>query len=175
MLIEDFINHVAGEPERTVTETVWKVPREILAKAAKHGGLRMTELLSAPERRAEHREIRYRHVLGPPASHEVIDAWEKQRPSHPLPADLRALVTRIDGIHLWANSESGRPYVGLAPVEEWELARIRMYGPAADRSLLEDRYVALSYHEDGASFVVLDVATGIYFLMDAAGPDAESP
>jgi hypothetical protein len=45
----------------------------------------------------------------------------------------------------------------------------------ADRRLLDDRYVALSYHQDGAAFIVLDVASGTYFLMDTAGPDATSP
>jgi hypothetical protein len=55
------------------------------------------------------------------------------------------------------------------------LARTRFYGASADRRLLDDRYVAISYHQDGASFVVLDVESGIYFLMDAAGPDTTSP
>jgi hypothetical protein len=92
-----------------------------------------------------------------------------------LPADLRALVERVNGIHLWANVETGRSYVGLAPVEEWELARVKMYGAAGDPGLLDDRYVAISYHQDGASFVVLDVKSGGYFLMDTAGPDTTSP
>lgn len=50
-----------------------------------------------------------------------------------------------------------------------------MYGENADRDLLDDRYVALSYHQDGAAFVVLDVESGKYFLMDTAGPDTTSP
>jgi hypothetical protein len=85
------------------------------------------------------------------------------------------LVERVNGIHLWANVETGRSYAGLAPIEEWELARVKMYGPTAARTLLDDRYVAISYHQDGASFVVLDVTSGRYFLMDVAGADATSP
>ena len=142
MQIEDFINRVAGEPERTVTRTVSTTPPEVLAKAAQSGGLSMTEFLSRPGRRSEQRDVRYRHILGPPASPEAIEAWENRRPSHPLPADLRALVMRINGIHLWASAETGRSYVELAPVEEWDLALIKMYGPMADRSLLDDRYMA---------------------------------
>ncbi|CAN5341139.1 hypothetical protein BH09MYX1_BH09MYX1_62170 [soil metagenome] len=175
MKVDDFISRVAGEPERTVTRTVWTTPPEVLAQAAKPGGLRMTDFLSASGRRAEQRDVRYRHILGSPAPQQAIDAWENQRPSHRLPGDLQALVSRIDGIHLWANVETGRSYAGLAPIEEWELARVKMYGPSADRSLLDDRYVALSYHQDGVSFVVLDVESGRYFLMDAAGPDTTSP
>ena len=175
MQIDDFLARVASEPERTVTRTVWTAPPEVLAKAAKPSGMLMTDFLSAPGRRAEQREVRYRHVLGAPASPQAVDAWQNQRPSHPLPADLRALVERVNGIHLWANVETGRSYAGLAPIEEWELARVKMYGPTAARTLLDDRYVAISYHQDGASFVVLDVTSGRYFLMDVAGADATSP
>ncbi len=175
MRIDELLKRVAGEPERTVTRTVWTTPPEVLAKAATSGGMRMTDLLSAPGRRSEQREVRYRHILGSPASQQSIDGWQGQHPLHILPPDLRALVTHVNGIHLWANGETGRSYTGLAPIEEWELARVKMYGPSADQSLLDDRYLALSYHQDGASFVVLDVRSGRYFLMDTAGPDSTSP
>src|SRR4051794_15977526 len=101
----------------------------------------MTDLLSTPGRKAEQRTVRYRHILGAPAPEQTIDAWQSQRPSHPLPPDLRALVSRINGIHLWATVETGRSYVGIAPIEEWATGRIKMYGPSADRRLLDDRYV----------------------------------
>jgi hypothetical protein len=175
MRIEELLKHAASEPEKTVTRTVWTTPPDVLAKAGKPGGMMMTDLLSAPGRRAEQRDVRYRHILGSPAEQEEINSWQSQRPSQPLPSDLRELVSRMNGIHLWANAETGRSYAGLAPIEEWELARIKMYGAEADRGLLEDRYLAISYHQDGASFVVLDVESGRYFLMDAAGPDATSP
>ena len=175
METDDFIARVTGETERVVTRTVWSTPPGVLARAISPGGLSMTDFLSAPGRRAEQRSVPYRHILGPPASEEAIDAWQRHRPSHSLPTDLRTLLSRINGIHLWANAETWRSYAGLAPIEEWDLARVKMYGPAADRGLLDDRYVAISYHQDGASFVVLDTASGRTFLMDAAGPDATSP
>lgn len=174
MQIDDFIGRVTSEPERTVMRTVWTTPPDVLAKAAASGGMRMSDLLSAAGRRAEQRAVQYCHVLGAPASQQAIDAWQAKHPSQVIPADLRALVARINGIHLWANVETGRSYAGLAPIEEWDLARVKMYGASAARSLLDDRYVALSYHQDGASFVVLDVESGRYFLMDAAGPDTTS-
>jgi hypothetical protein len=175
MHIDDFISLVAGEPERTVRRTVWSPPPEVLAKASKPGGSSMKEFLSAPGRRPEQREVKYRHILGPPASRHAIETWLGHRPSHRLPADLLALVSRMNGIHLWANIETGRSYAGLAPIEEWDLARIKMYGPEADRGLLDDRYVAVSYHQDGAAFIVLNVESGKHLLMDAAGPDTTSP
>ncbi len=177
MQIDDFMSRAAGEPGRTVTRTVWTTPTEVLAKAAASGSMRMTDLLSVavPGRRAEQRDVRYRHIIGPPASPQAIDAWQSQHPLQVLPPDLRALVMRMNGIHLWANVETGRSCTGLAPIEDWDLARIKMYGPSADRNLLDDRYLALSYHQDGAAYVVLDVELGTYFLMDTAGPDKTSP
>ena len=50
-----------------------------------------------------------------------------------------------------------------------------MWGDHADPALLADRYLALSYHTDGAAFVVLDTESGRYFLMDACGADESSP
>ncbi|MBX3221066.1 MAG: SMI1/KNR4 family protein [Labilithrix sp.] len=175
MNVDDLVSAVAGEPERVVRLTVRTTPSAVLAQAGKPGGLKLTDLLSASAPHSESRDVRYRHVLGGPASQRAIEAWSERHPSHVLPADLREFVARINGVHLWANLETGRSYTGLAPIEEWDLARTKMYGPTADRRLLDDRYVALSYHQDGASFVVLDVESGTYFLMDTAGPDTSSP
>jgi hypothetical protein len=54
---------------------------------------------------------------------------------------------------------------------DWELARTRMWGSDADPDLLGDEYLAISYHADGAAYVVLKVTTGEYFLMDSCGAD----
>ena len=175
MQIEELLKHVADEPERTVTQTVWTTPPELLAKASKPGGLMMTEFLAAPGRRAEQRNVRYRHILGAPASQQAIETWLRERPSHRLPPDLLELVLRVNGIHLWARTDTGRSYAGIAPIEEWEIARIKLYGATANPGLLDEKSVAISYHQDAAAFVVLDVTTGKYLLMDAAGPDATSP
>jgi hypothetical protein len=145
-----------------------------MAMASKSGWMSMTDFLSAPAR-TERREYRYGHITGAPASRKTIDEWKKRRSIDHLPVDLEELIGRINGIHLWANVETGRSYVGLAPIEEWETAQVKMYGATADAGPPDDRLIALSYHQDGASFVVLDVASGRYYLMDAAGPDETSP
>lgn len=173
MEIDDFISRVASEPDRIVSRTIPVAPQDLLARA-KSGGVGLMDFLSAPGRQVQQRDVRYRHILEPPASQQAIDAWSSRWPLHPLPVDLQVLLSRINGIHLWANVETGRSYVGLAPIEEWEPARIKMYGPAVDRTLLHDRYIAVSYHADHAAFVVLDVESGSYYLMDVAGPDTSS-
>jgi hypothetical protein len=175
MKIDEFLGQVASEPERTFMRPVSTNGPEMLAKLATSGGILLTDFLAAPGHRMEQREYRSRHILGPPATPGAIEAWQYQHPSQPLPADLRALVARINGIHLWADPETGRSYTGFAPIEEWEVARIKMYGPTTELSPVDHRYIALSYHENGDAFVVLDVTSGIYFLMDAAGPDTSTP
>jgi hypothetical protein len=92
-----------------------------------------------------------------------------------LPPDLQALLLRVNGIHLWAALDSGRAYQGLAPLDEWDLARTTMWGPDADRDLLSDEYLTLSYHTDGSAYVVLKATTGEYFLMDPCGADQKCP
>ncbi|MGO8999370.1 MAG: SMI1/KNR4 family protein [Polyangiaceae bacterium] len=175
MLVEDLIKLAAGEPERTVTQTIRTVPPLLLAKARQPGGLGVLELMSTPGLPSERRAVTYRHILGPPASREALEAWDRRMPLRPLPADLRALLLRVNGIHLWAESRTGRAYVGLAPVEEWDIARITMYGAAARQGLLDDRYIAISYDEGGGAYIVLDPTTGTYFLMDTAGPAPTTP
>jgi hypothetical protein len=168
MRIEEFINKVASEPERTFMRTICITPPEVFTKMVK-SGMTVKAIQSAPESRKERKEYHYRHILGASASPDVIDTWQRQHPSHPLPADLRALVARINGIHLWANPETGRSYIGLAPIEEWEVARIKFFGPTADPSLLDDHYVALSYHQNRDDYIVLDVTSGEYSAMDIYG------
>jgi hypothetical protein len=170
MHIDEFVSVVAGESERIVTRSVRRASAQTLAAASRPGGMSLKDLMSAPAKR-EQKTFRFGHVLGAAASPQAVEAWCRHWPSHPLPADLVALVRRMNGIHLWANLETGRSYMGLAPIEEWDLARNKMYGASAERGLLDDRYVALTYHEDGASFLVLDVVLGAYYLMDVSGPD----
>lgn len=128
MDIETFIRRVTGEPEKIITRRVAIAAPSMLAGAVTPGGVMLTDLISATGGRTERRTVRYRHILGSPAAREVIEAWERKHPSHPLPADLREVVSHANGIHLWADVESGRAYVGLAPIQEWELARTKCTG-----------------------------------------------
>ena len=174
MTIDEFLAHVRNEPPRDVPHSARVPSPEALAKLAKSGHMTLREFTSQ-SRETERTSTRYGHVLGPGAQPEqVADAWRRLSPV-PLAADLQHLVERINGVHLWANMATGRSYVGLAPVDEWERARTKMYGLSADPALLDDRFIAVSYHQDGAAFVVVDARTGTYYLMDSAGPDTSSP
>jgi hypothetical protein len=174
MTLDELINNAASEPPRTVTLATSILAPGRLEQAERKGGMLLTELFAGASP-GEPRVARYGHILGPPASEEAVGAWQARFPRHVLPADLKALVARVNGIHLWADLAIGRAYTGLAPIEEWAPARVKMYGEQADPRLLDDCYLALSYHSDGAAFVVLDVDSGRYFLMDVAGPDETCP
>jgi hypothetical protein len=174
MTLDELIDNVAGEPPRTVTRPTNTLAPGPVNGAKRQGGMLLTELFAGASR-GEPRTVRHGHILGPPASSQALDEWQRRFPRHHLPADLKALVARVNGIHLWANLETGRTYEGLAPIEEWELARVKMYGKDGDSTLLDDRYVALSYHADAAAFIVLDADSGRYFLMDSSGPDETCP
>ncbi len=86
-----------------------------------------------------------------------------------------SLLRQANGIHLCAYLDYGRSYEGLAPLDEWQLARTKMWGSDASPDLLGDCYLALSYHADGSAFIVLNADTGQYFLMDSCGADESCP
>jgi hypothetical protein len=169
MQISEFRRLVESEPERAVVKSVSPVSPALIAMVDRKGSMKLTDLLAAPGRRSEERVMRYRHILGPGAAPEEMQRWQ------PLPIDLEELVGEVNGVHLWANVDTGRAYAGLAPIQEWKTARTQMYGTEADPNLLDDRSISISYHADNAAFIVMDMSSGVYFLMDAAGPDTTTP
>lgn len=172
MNVDEFLRLVASEPNRTTRRVVEHRDMKIVEEAMKNGGgYMLTDFLKLPVLRREGREFHDGHVLGPGASLEKISAWENAHPTLPLPDDLRAFLQRIDGIHLWADLETGRGYDGIAPIEDWELARTRMWGTDVDPTRLSDGHVAISYNADDSVFVVLNTTTGIYYWMDPGGAD----
>jgi hypothetical protein len=173
MHFDELLAKVAGEPPRTLALLVREPAPEVLAMLAAQGGMRVEDLFRGATN--GQREARFEHILDPPITDAALDGWRRRYPSHQLPTDLVALLRRANGIHLWADADAGRSYEGVAPIEEWDLARVKMYGPSADERLLDSRFVAISYHQDGATYVVLDVDSGTYFYMDAAGADLTSP
>lgn len=172
MQIDELRRRIAGEPDRLVEHAIHRCEWEELQDAR---GLVVGRRPAKQERTDETRVVRHAHILGSPAPKEVIDAWQERWPAYRLPADLLHLVEEANGIHLWADADEGRAHCGLAPIQEWQPARLAMYGPDAEPSLLPERYLAISYDADCASFVVLDVESGTYYLMDSCGPDEDVP
>jgi hypothetical protein len=159
MTFDDFVQLVAAERPRRAVERRG-------AAAPIVPGMKLTDFLARPI--TSSREVEYRHILGDGATDMTIRAWEAKH-GYVLPADLKELVRRADGIHLWANPETGRGYTGVSPIADWAPANETL-GASVDA-----RFVRLTYHADGAGYAVLDTTSGSYYLMDAAGPDTSCP
>ena len=110
---------------------------------------------------------RYTHRLGPPVANRDL---VRLRNTRAVPEDLLGVVEKVNGIHLWANQETGTSYFGISPAEAWVPAGVAMYG-SLDAIPLPTTWLAISYDVDGASFIVLDTEDGAYYLMDSCGPD----
>jgi hypothetical protein len=175
MTFDELLERIATEPNRTSEREVRVPSAELMKKLHAAGGMRLDALMADPRHTTERRTFRTGHLVGPPLSSAELEQWRAAWPQYRLPDDLVALLRRANGIHLWADLDEGRAYEGLAPLGEWRVARKKMWGDDADPALLPDRYLALSYHADGAAFVVLDTESGRYFLMDASGADESSP
>ena len=173
MTLEEFLRKVASEPTRAEELDVWLTPPSLIAKASASKGMLLTEYLVKAKETGTHerRTVSFGHLLGPPASESALVGYQTRWPNLPLPADLRALVTRVNGIHLWADLLDGRSYAGLAPIEEWDFAS-KVMGP---NPRLSERHIAISYDSDHGSYVVLDAGRGMYWLMDSAGPGETCP
>jgi hypothetical protein len=161
---DELVNHALGEPPRVEEREVSVARKELVDEAVRRGGMPLVDYISDPRRISERRTFRKAHRFGPPTSVEQIEQWKHQWPKHRLPSDLEALLLRANGIHLWADMATGRSYEGLAPLEEWELARTKMWGPNASPEHLADEYLAISYHTDCSAFVVLKVYDWRIFL-----------
>jgi hypothetical protein len=175
MTFDELLERIAKEPDQISERQVRVAMAELTDEVTAPTGMRLDDVLADPRHTTERRTFRSGHLLGPPLSSGELAQWREAWPKHRLPDDLVALLGRASGIHLWADLDEGRAYEGLAPLNEWCLARQKMWGEDADPELLPDRFLALSYHTDGAAYVVLDTESGRYFLMDSCGADESSP
>ena len=144
MTFDELLARIAMEPNRTYERDVRVPNAELMNELHAAGGMRVDKFMADLRCTTERRTFRKGHVVGPPLSTTELEQWRAAWPRHPLPDDLVALLARANGIHLWANLDTGRAYEGLAPLGEWRLARRKMWGDDADPSLLADRYLALS-------------------------------
>ena len=175
MTFDELLERVATEPTRTSEREVRVPSAELMNEVRAAGGMRLDLFLADPRRATERRTVRRGHLFGAPVSSTELATWRAAWPQHRRPDDLVALLRRANGIHLGADLDEGRAYQGLASLREWRLARPKLWGDDADVTRLADRYLAVSYHADGAAFVVLDTESGRYSLMDACGADESSP
>jgi hypothetical protein len=172
MTLEELLALIAAEPPRSEVREVSVPNAELLADAAK--GMLVSDFVADPRGTRESRTFRTGHILGPPATPHEIETWQ-QSLHCTLPDDLRELLLRANGIHLWADLETGRAYEGLAPLQEWRLVDDGLQRIAPSQTFTGKRYVLITYHTDGSSYVALDPNSSRYYLMDACGADESCP
>lgn len=164
MTIDDFLKHVALQPTVSEQRTVNVWGPQLQASVAQRKAMTVAELTVHPDEQKEMRTFLRGHVLGPGLPQNAIDAWQMKWPSHVLPPDLRKLLSRANGIHLWADLEAKKAYFGILPLEEWLDASQSRLGPMFEEQ--PSGSLVLSYHSNGDYYLVLDTQKHAYFWFD---------
>lgn len=110
---------------------------------------------------------------------DEFNTWKTKWPSLSIPDDLLAFLREANGIDLWVSAGSPEGYYRLLPLREIDAARKLMWGSFAndmgDNDVPLPHWLAISEHQDGACYVVLDPKENRYFLMDTCGADLTCP
>jgi hypothetical protein len=164
MTIDDLLRKVAAQQPVSETRLVRIHGPELLQVLSSGQPLTIAEIESHPDQHQESRTFRYGHLVGPGLEPRRIAAWQAAWPEHQLPADLSQLLTRANGIHLWADLDVGRAYYGLLPLAEWEdAAHTEWSGMFATPPV---GCLVVSYHDNGDNLLVLDTLSGGYRWYD---------
>jgi hypothetical protein len=164
MTTDDFLSRVAAQPVITIEHSVSIAGPQLKARLAENKPILMSEWMAHPDQRFELRTFRYANMVGQGIGTNEIEMWQARHPDHPLPRDLRELLMRVNGVHLWADLDKARAYFGILPLAEWEdtkasrWARMFESPPAGN--------VTISYHDNGDDFLVLDTQACEYLWYD---------
>ena len=157
------------QSEVTVQRTI-RVPGPELVRVLESGRpLLVSELTSHPDQHFEQRLFRYGHLLGIPVSDSNIAEWQRRHPGALLPLDVLDLLKTADGVHLWADLDTGRSYFGILPLAEW----LGVQEHEA-RALFEDEppgTTVLSYHHNSDYFLLLNPEGDRFTWFDPQSPD----
>lgn len=164
MTPQQLIEHAAKQPEVTLERSV-RVPgpalRELLASGR---AIPLIEVISHPDQHEEVRRFRYGHLLGPGASRASIEEWQTRNPSARIHPDVVELLTRVDGIHLWADLDRARAYFGIRPLSEWTEVALSEWHFLFDEPM--PGALVISYHDNGDAFLVLDTHENCFTWYD---------
>jgi hypothetical protein len=124
-------------------------------------------------------EIAGHHKTFPPLDSEELKKWNSRFSRSSLPEDFLDLLKRTNGIHFWVSEGSPQGYFRLLPLREIDNARQVMWGGSLNDSdagaIPNTNWLAISGHQDGACYIVLDPDMSRYYLMDSCGADLTCP
>jgi hypothetical protein len=120
-----------------------------------------------------------KHRIFPALSNGELEEWRAKWPRHSLPEDLLELLRCSDGIQFWVHEGSPEGYFRLLPLREIDSARRIMwleYGDSMDADEVPySDWFAISEHQDGGEYIVLDTDRQEYYLMDTILSDLSNP
>jgi hypothetical protein len=119
------------------------------------------------------------HRILPPLEDAELDAWCERWPQCRLPEDLLGLLRKANGIQFWVHRGSPDGCYSLLPLREIDSARRIMWGESGEQLKSDEvprrHWLAITQHQDGACYVVLDTDEQRYYLMDTCGADLTCP
>jgi hypothetical protein len=119
------------------------------------------------------------HRIFPPLDNIELEQWRATWPGRSLPEDLLRLLRHSNGIQFWVNEGSPEGYHRLLPLREINSARRIMWSDHYDAMAADEvpycHWLAISEHQDGAAYIVLDPDNQRYYLMDTCGADLSNP
>lgn len=166
MTPDELLTRVAAQPV-----VAWEGFRNVLgptlsALLSAKKQMLVSELMAHPDMQKVPHTFRCGHLVGPRLRLSDIQAWQENWRSHRLPTDMAELLTRANGIHLWADIEgTGRSYEGILPLEEWRDVNETSWAEIVFQSR-PDGHLAISYHADGDAYLALDTRGPRYLYCD---------
>jgi hypothetical protein len=165
MTTDDFLNRVAAQPALTIERDVFVPGPQLEALLNEGKPILLSELMAHPDQHQERRTFQYAHIVGRGLSRDSVEAWQTSHRDHPLPQDLKDFLTRVNGVHLWGDLATSRAYLGILPLQEWQdAAQVEWASMWLDAPPISQ--LALSYHNNGDNFLVLDTRAPEYFWYD---------
>ncbi len=164
MTTYEFLDRIAAQPPLTIERDVSVPGPELQALLAEGKPIVLSELMAHPDQHKERQTFRYAHILGAGLSSDSIEAWQAAHREHRLPSDLREFLTCVNGVHLWGDLATSRAYFGMLPLTEWQDVK------DVDWAMMFDTpptgQLAISYHDNGDYFLVLDTRGPEYIWYD---------
>jgi hypothetical protein len=165
---------LARSQAEVVVERLVSVPGpELEARLRSGRPLMVSDLSAHPDQRREVRRFRYGNLLGPPLSESVLQDWLRRHADVVLSPSLVRLLRICDGIHLWADLETGYSYYGVLPLTQW--SHVGDHVAAELCGDLPGSMLVISYHDNGDYYLLLDAARDRFIWFDPQSPDDSKP
>jgi hypothetical protein len=169
MNIDEFIKLALAQPPFSKHRLISIPGPELEARLQSGQPISIAEIHNHPDQTYEVRNYTYGHILDAGAQREEISQWQLKHPSLHLPDDVKVMLERINGIHLWADFDEKRSYFGILPLAQWGDIATWEWSSLFEKP--PSGKVVMSYHENGDFYLLLDTEGGKYYWYDTEDID----